>query len=40
MHRNPEVQKFLYTLMTVFQGEVLANSISAFEPRLVNWHYF
>lgn len=30
--RNPEVCRFLYILMTVFQGEVQANSISAFEP--------
>lgn len=37
---NPEVCRFLYILMTVFQGEVQANSISAFEPWLVNWHYF
>lgn len=31
-HQNPEVCRFLYILMTVFQGEVQANSISAFEP--------
>lgn len=31
-NRNPEVCRFLYILMTVFQGEVQANSISAFEP--------
>ena len=31
-NRNPEVCTFLYILMIVFQGEVQANSISAFEP--------
>lgn len=31
-NRNPEVCRSLYILMTVFQGEVQANSISAFEP--------
>lgn len=40
LNRNLEVCRFLYILMSVFQGEVQANSISAFEPWLVNWHYF
>lgn len=32
LNRNPDMCRSLYILMTVFQGEVQANSISAFEP--------